>query len=1214
MQRYELVDGGSSKFWEVDLAGTELKVTFGRIGTAGQSRNKSFADAASALKEHERLVREKTGKGYVLATGLPVAAPALAPANPSPSTPPPAPAVTASQPAREVPPSSSLRWPEDGVQWNPKWTEQLPVVRGVHAPPPGPVPPWEKGELVVDATGWHFEARLAQLAKEAGAHWKAWTRGAVAQAQLERADRAEWLELLAQLQAGDSRRDRDALAHFCLARHGLAFCVDIALEAWGFIRRANVYGQYPLFLLPIRQAIAASPEHEYLHVRSIAQAALERGEEMRVACAYLFPTEAAWALPLADAKLDPQEAKLARTCVLPPAAFARLLRSDLGCDESVVPCLLLQLWLHGTAALEALEPAIACAREAYWGGAWGGEVFKIIARVRGPGTIRLLLRHLDERRAREPLEKLAAEFPAAVLACAIEQAAQSGDATVQAWAVRLAARQPEALAQALDAVPASARSCYEAHTAHLNRPVAAPEQLPAVLRQPPWLAAQRKELPSFVVAALPTAERMLLDEAQSAEAASAPSPLWGEYLDANGFPASFGLSAAGAAALTQGLPLPEDGLDRWVGRDAMPAQLFLCPPQAQLPLWNSYPGKHWSRWSRDCEVWHVFVKFGFAALPGLLSFFRAHPDYGARLAFHFDSPGLVDWQLHQMRHGKQHRDAAARWVRAFAPTVLFRVLPQAFHPEASAARDTARQAIRWLAQQGLADPARTAAAAYGGPMPQALETFLAMDPLELLPATMPVLPAFVLPGALRRPELRSGGALPEEAVRHVATMLALSTPQAPYAGLAIVRESCTPESLADFAWDLAEAWAGEGAPPKESWAFQGLALLGDDGTARRLVPRIRDWADNGAPARAVAALDVLAAIGTDVALMHLNAFTRQTKWKPLKKRAAEMIAAVAEARGLSEEELGDRLVPTLGLDEDGALELDYGPRQFRVRFDEALAPFITDAQGVRLKAIPRPVKTDDADRAKAAVERYKHIRKEVEGVANLQVGRMERAMVARRRWSAADFRLFFLQHPLMRHLAARLVWSTCVQERPAQTFRIAEDGTLADATDSTWTLPGDASVGLPHVLDLAPEDHAAWTRLFGDYEIAQPFRQLGRETFALTGAERGTDKLARFAGRSVAAVALLALNHRGWVRQSDDGSDFTFCTRELPGGVQAAIFFTPGMPIGDATSVPAQALGEFVLSTRDAQGRTTAVPWGELEPLSASELLRDIHLLAAPRT
>jgi len=48
MRRFELIEGTASKFWEIEQADTELNIRWGRIGTAGQSQTKSFADAAKA--------------------------------------------------------------------------------------------------------------------------------------------------------------------------------------------------------------------------------------------------------------------------------------------------------------------------------------------------------------------------------------------------------------------------------------------------------------------------------------------------------------------------------------------------------------------------------------------------------------------------------------------------------------------------------------------------------------------------------------------------------------------------------------------------------------------------------------------------------------------------------------------------------------------------------------------------------------------------------------------------------------------------------------------------------------------------------------------------------------------------------------------------------------------------------------------------------------
>src|SRR5688572_20088817 len=69
MPRYELSDGRSNKFWQIELSGTSFTTTYGKIGTAGQKSIKTFATEAAAQREHDKLITEKTKKGYMLVGG-----------------------------------------------------------------------------------------------------------------------------------------------------------------------------------------------------------------------------------------------------------------------------------------------------------------------------------------------------------------------------------------------------------------------------------------------------------------------------------------------------------------------------------------------------------------------------------------------------------------------------------------------------------------------------------------------------------------------------------------------------------------------------------------------------------------------------------------------------------------------------------------------------------------------------------------------------------------------------------------------------------------------------------------------------------------------------------------------------------------------------------------------------------------------------------------
>ena len=62
---FELVEGGSAKFWEIRPQGASFTTRFGKIGTKGQTSQKDFSSEASASVEAAKLVAEKMKKGYV---------------------------------------------------------------------------------------------------------------------------------------------------------------------------------------------------------------------------------------------------------------------------------------------------------------------------------------------------------------------------------------------------------------------------------------------------------------------------------------------------------------------------------------------------------------------------------------------------------------------------------------------------------------------------------------------------------------------------------------------------------------------------------------------------------------------------------------------------------------------------------------------------------------------------------------------------------------------------------------------------------------------------------------------------------------------------------------------------------------------------------------------------------------------------------------------
>jgi predicted DNA-binding WGR domain protein len=86
MQRFEFSEGTSNKFWEVMVSGAALTTRWGKIGGSVNQRVAELGSADAAIKERDKLIREKTGKGYVEVGAKAKTVAAKTASKPSPST------------------------------------------------------------------------------------------------------------------------------------------------------------------------------------------------------------------------------------------------------------------------------------------------------------------------------------------------------------------------------------------------------------------------------------------------------------------------------------------------------------------------------------------------------------------------------------------------------------------------------------------------------------------------------------------------------------------------------------------------------------------------------------------------------------------------------------------------------------------------------------------------------------------------------------------------------------------------------------------------------------------------------------------------------------------------------------------------------------------------------------------------------------------------
>ena len=1265
MRHFIYQDEKSHKFWAVEQQDNELHISWGKVGTNGQSQIKSFSDAAAAAKAELKLIAEKTKKGYVENASANV--------HISP--------ITKATPEVETSPESKNQRPwlaDDAV---------IPVTDDINRFAfPHRSRPREINYLRKDGEIWKRIAdntRAYDPDNNYRAYPENWQQ---AFAELQ-------MRILGNQQTGSVQSDAallwsfwnsysaDELVDDLVIRCGLDSAVEIALLALQ-LRYNPVKRAVTTIIPPNHEAESLPNWHQRLchHLSLASEDEWQRCVDKVLAA---IPTLSPARQPFA-ALLIPERPDIANAMALHYA------------DQNVPAMTWLSMMVSDDVALATLEKygfpplyndfrkylATLLANNGMRGvsrillklpidypvkytdlftniHANAEDLVKWLWKTNHPDAIQILiLGVIGKKKHLEYLSKASQKHPAAAIAAYATLLAIHENKEWRKALVKLITATPELVCDVIPWVNAKAAGilseCRPQPVAEKCE-YATVDMLPELLVSPPWMTKEKKKnTPVFDLPVLPvpsvsdvtpeitkklTRTYLVTHFQQIAQQQATKQTLftdlppikkasWEKHL----IPLTpeqqilwhlgFEKWRESGEKIYEKVPAPQSAVDALLRFDfpALNAEfvqyhnnaykswnlIALCylPGQQAISFLNQIVKE--DNYSGEGNILAIF---GSAAIPAFMACLQRDP---RRLCFFPFFLGVSELALPmaQQLQKKMSYEDARNWLTDYPRHAAAGLLPVALGKKGKD-RDCARQALRLLVNLNQRETIEEIAQGYNQPdVLAALATLFDSDPLEEYPAKIAPLSGFYQFTLWRRPRLKSNNLpLSDDAMRHLGTMLSFPRDITAYAGLDIIREIFTRESLAEFGWDLYTAWTEAGAPAKENWAFTSLGILGNDDTARKLTPLIRAWPGESQHKRAVSGLDVLADIGSDVALMLLNGIARKIKFKALQEHAREKINIVAENRGLTMAELEDRLAPDLRLDSSGSLILDFGPRKFTVGFDETLKPVVCDANGKVLKDLPKPNQSDDKTLATDAVNLFKQLKKDVRAIASQQITRLEQAMCQRRRWTAEQFSLFLVEHPLVRHLTRRLLWGVYNDENALITcFRVAEDSTYSDAQDELFTLPA-GNIGIPHVLEIPPESAAAFRQIYVDYELLPPFQQLERGSYHLADNERNVHELSRWDGRLCQAGRIVGLERRGWQRLEESGSVYAM-RKSTPYGaleLETEPFSLIYGETGYSDLLPVESVK--ITAPYDRYGKQSSPTFSMLDDITASELINDIESL-----
>ena len=349
---------------------------------------------------------------------------------------------------------------------------------------------------------------------------------------------------------------------------------------------------------------------------------------------------------------------------------------------------------------------------------------------------------------------------------------------------------------------------------------------------------------------------------------------------------------------------------------------------------------------------------------------------------------------------------------------------------------------------------------------------------------------------------------------------------------------------------------------------------------------------------------------TQVVLSVANRF----RTKGIQEEALRQCQLLAERRGWTMDELGDRTIPTAGFDELGNMELDYGTRKFTATLSEEMAITVTNQNGKVISSLPDANQSDDPEKVKQAKTTLSSARKELKSILTMQKDRFYEALCTQRTWRFEDWDTYLRQHPIAGRYCQRLVWVAYDGDKIVDSFRPLADGTLTNHQDDEVKLASETEIRLGHDETLPQEDRTAWLQHFSDYEVEPLFQQFGKQQFSLADNMKDETEIKDFLGHLVMAFSLRnRLTRLGYTRGAaqDAGWFYEYQKTFLQLGIQATIEFT-------GNALPEQnrtvALQRLYFTRKLDHGRGSInedLTLGELPRVLLSECWNDIRMAAA---
>jgi len=370
----------------------------------------------------------------------------------------------------------------------------------------------------------------------------------------------------------------------------------------------------------------------------------------------------------------------------------------------------------------------------------------------------------------------------------------------------------------------------------------------------------------------------------------------------------------------------------------------------------------------------------------------------------------------------------------------------------------------------------------------------------------------------------------------------------------------------------------------------------------KLIPSLLNFSRSAMAGDAVKAIAISQSV---MSLVVVDNMARVHRNKLVRRVAGETIAAAAESMGLTIDQMSDKIVPSLGLNEMGELHLDTGAKKFKVVLQSDLKVKLFKEDGKEIKSFPSwDFDNEKYELHEEAKAMFNTLKKELKNLVKIQTERLELSLSKGREWDTSGYNELFIINPIMQRFATSLIFGVYQDGKLINSFRYAGDGSFCDINDETFVLQEDITIKIAHPLDLTEQDIKAWQGQLKDYEIKQPFLQLARPVFDAEVSEDTSYKA--FSGKYVNGYFISKMFKFDWFHGGiGDGGSFYCIFFDGPAGISACLEFCDSFPYMGGTDEDI-GIGEITFYKKDCVKPSYDLNINDLDKMKLKDIPKNV--------